>query len=198
MVSPGSPSVKSRIRIVGVRIKFVTADGNTVPYPANFDEIRRNYGFIDTRGRPDRVAEIPEARESVALEALLTRLALPGARLVSLGCDLGQHEEPNSRLETRRVAGGYVQVIGGREGDHNLEFLRSVGKEIARGLKVAVGTDRWEVSLQLSPVLFKIEKEVQIQSVWIWFFAKASTNDRAFASRERLIRAIEEIVATFG
>lgn len=180
---------------MSVRIKYTNADGNTVPYPPLFDGTRRNHGFFDTRGYPERVAQIPESRESVALKSLLTRLAQPGACLVSLGCDLGQHDEPKSRLEARRVAGGYVQIVAGQDQGQNLDFLRSVAKAIEQGLKVTVGTDRWEVELQLSPVLLKIAGETHTQSIWVWFFAKASTDERAAVSRERLIQAIEQIIA---
>lgn len=183
---------------MSVRIRYGTARGNTVPYPPLFDDIRRNHGFIDTRGRPDLIAGIPEARESVALAALLTRLALPSSCLVSLGCDLGQHDEPKARLEARRVAGGYVQVIARRDQDHEFELLQSVATAIEHGLMVSAGTDRWEVDLQLAPVVCKIEEEVETQSVWIWFFARASTSDKASSSRERLIQAIARIIATFG
>jgi hypothetical protein len=181
---------------MGVRIRYTTADGTTVPYPSLFDEIRHNYGFIDTRGRPERVAEIPEARESLALKALLTRLAQPGACLVSLGCDLGHHDEPKSRFEARRVAGGYVQIVAGQEQGNDLDFLRSVAKLIDQGLRATVGVDLWEVQLQLSPVLLKFKQELETQSIWVWFFAKSSTDERAVASRERVIESIEQSIAT--
>jgi len=154
---------------MGIRIRYGIERGNTVPYPPLFDDIRRNHGFIDTRGRPDLVDEIPEARESVALAALLTSLALPGSRLVSLGCDLGQHDEPKARLETRRVAGGYVQVVARRGQDNEFEFLQSVAKAIEHRLKASAGTDRWEVDLKLAPVVCRMEEEVETQSIWIWF-----------------------------
>jgi hypothetical protein len=51
------------------------ANGNTVPYPPLFDAIRKNHGFVDTRGRIDRIADIPEAQLSVALAEILRSLA---------------------------------------------------------------------------------------------------------------------------
>jgi len=183
---------------MGAQVRYVTADGNTVPYPPLFDEVRRNHGFVDTRGKPERIAEIPEAKESSALAALLSRLALPGSKFVSLGCDLGQHDEPKARLSMRRVAGGYVQVIAGREADYTLEFLQKAAKALETGLKARVGTDRWQVNLQLSPVLLQIDEEVEIQSIWIWFYAKASTSEGAVASRERLIQTIEILMNAMG
>ena len=182
---------------MGAQVKYVTADGNTVPYPPLLDDVRRNYGFVDTRGKPERIADIPEARESSALAALLARLASPGSSLISLGCDLGQHDETKARLQTRRVAGGYVQVIASREAHFTLEFLQKAGKALEKSLKDGAGSDRWQINLQLSPVLLQFDEEVKIHSMWIWFFAKASTRDRATASRERLIQTIERFVESF-
>lgn len=183
---------------MAARIRYSTADGNTVPYPPLFDDIRRNHGFVDTRGRPDQIAEIPEARESIGLTTLLRTLAAPDAQLISLGCDLGQHEETKSRIEMRRVAGGYVQVVcaGSLEPTDEINFLRSVGKAIEHELKARAGSDRWEVNLQLSPVFLKFGDEMELQSIWIWFYAKASTFDRALASRERLLQALDSIIVS--
>jgi hypothetical protein len=30
-------------------------EGMTVPYPPLFDDVRKNHGFVDLRGRPDLV-----------------------------------------------------------------------------------------------------------------------------------------------
>lgn len=180
-----------------VKIRYTTGHGNTVPYPPLFDEIRRNHGFIDTRGHPERVSDIPEARQSVALAALLTRLALPSSRLISLGCDLGQHDEPKSRLETRRVAGGYVQIIAAEAENYELDFLRSVAAALENGLKTDAGQERWEVDLQLAPIVLEDRGGVETHSIWIWFYAKSSTGERAISSRERLVGVIERVLGNF-
>ncbi|MBY3150290.1 hypothetical protein HFO63_32825 [Rhizobium laguerreae] len=183
---------------MSARIRYSEVKGNTVPYPPLFDEIRRNYGFVDTRGQPDRIAEIPEARESMGLTAVLRALAKPGAPLVSLGCDLGQHLEPKSRIKTRHVAGGYVQVVSAQamEPVQEFEFLRAVGTAIESGFKDGAASDVWVVDLQLAPVVLKFDIEIECRSIWIWFYAKASTPDRAIAARERLLLSLERVIDT--
>ncbi len=186
---------KQRVTLVSARVRYNAARGITVPYPPLFDDIRKNHGFIDTRGRPDPVNAIPEGRESPSLAALLTILASPSSPVFSVGCDLGMHNDPKAGVKTRRVAGGYVQIVPRWDRGYGIELLRSLAKDIERGLKASVGADRWEVDLSLATVLFRLDDEVETQSVSIWFFAKSSTSDRATASRERLIQALERIVA---
>ena len=65
-------------------------EANTVPYPALFDKIRKNNGFVDVRGRPDLARKIVESAHSPALRALLVELAMPRSALWTLGCDLGE------------------------------------------------------------------------------------------------------------
>ena len=45
-------------------------EGMTVPYPPLYDDIRRNHGFVDIRGRPDLASKIPEASQSPAFASL--------------------------------------------------------------------------------------------------------------------------------
>lgn len=181
---------------MGARITYSERNGNTVPYPPLFDNIRRNYGFVDTRGNPDRITEIPEAQESPGLAAVLHSLAKPGAALVSLGCDLGQHSELKSRLQARRVAGGYVQVASAQPmtPESELKFLRALGTAIESSLTEAAGPDNWIVDLQLAPVILRFDIEIECRSIWIWFYAKASKPDRAIAARERLLIALERVI----
>lgn len=171
--------------------------GNTVPYPPLVDEIRRNHGFIDLRGDPSAVAEIPETRLSPALNDLLVVLAQPHSALISLGCDLGEHTDPGSRLQTRRRAGGYVQVADARAKDAEGDFLKRVADHIEVLLRSAVEGDRWSVRLALGRVVYEFAERVEAHSIWIWFDAKASTIERARASRERLLKAIATAAATF-
>lgn len=181
---------------MGAIVKFGLDRGNTVPYPPIFDDIRRNHGFVDTRDRPDRVIEIPEARESEALASLLRLLAAPETPLISLGCDLGQHEAPKSRFETRRVAGGYIQVIATQREPQDLElaFLKETGKRLERGLIETAAGDRWEIELRLAPVKLNLELETECQSIWIWFLCKSSSYRDALASRERLLKSLAGIL----
>lgn len=172
--------------------------GNTVPYPPLQDKIRRNHGFVDLRGKPDAVGAIPEARLSPALADLLGTLAQPHSALISLGCDLGEYTKPTARLQTRRRAGGYVQIADARMRDVEGDFLKRATDHIQPVLEVAAGADRWSVRFDLTGVAYEFDARVEAHSFWIWFDAKASTADRARASRERLLGAIMSAVKTFG
>lgn len=179
---------------MGVRTRFTVADGNTVPYPPLFDGLSRNRGYLDTRGRPELVDDIPEALESPALCQLLKTLAAPDARFISLGCDVGQHVDTATGAATRYVAGGYVQICP-IDHEGTLEALRILAKGVEQALKDAVGVDRWEARFELRPVALKFEPETfDSQSVWIWFFAKAISMKKAVQSRERLLMAMNVAV----
>lgn len=182
-----------------LRILYGKADGNTVPYPPLFDAVRENHGYVDTRGRVDRIASIPEAQLSESLANILRLLAAPNSPLISLGCDLGQRDKPKGRLDTRKWAGGYVQIAVARQRGVTEEFalLRDVAKAIEAGLHRVVASDRWEVRFVLTSVHLEFEEERDTQSAWLWFDAKASTVDLALASRERLLRAIGKIISEF-
>lgn len=179
-----------------VRARYGQADGNTVPYPAAFEGLQNNYGFIDTRGRPDQVAEILEARKSDALTEVLRVLAAPASRFFSLGCDLGGRTKPKNRTATREWAGGYVQLATTASFNSAREAgtLREVAQAIAAELNEAAGADYWDVSFILTPVRMNFEEERWAQSVWIWFDAKAPTRASASASRERLLRAVGKAI----
>ena len=75
----------------------IEKEGMTVPYPPLFNDIRRNHGFVDLRGRPDLAIEIPEGSQSPALKAILVELSEPASPLFTLGCDLGTNP-PGFRL----------------------------------------------------------------------------------------------------
>lgn len=182
-----------------LRVQYGTADGNTVPYPALFNNICRNHGFVDTRGIAERVSDIPEAQLSEALRAVLEGLVRPDSSFASLGCDLGEWDRRKGRLSTRKWAGGYVQVVVREEGPANSEFeeLRDLAKAIEEKLRRKAGDDRWELRLILTAVRLNFEIERHTQSAWIWFDAKASTNQSALASRERLLIAVGEAIDEF-
>ena len=79
-----------------------------VPYPAGYPR-PSNYGFLDLRGNPDAVAEIPEVARTPALRALLVRFASEAGPLFTVGCDVGHHVEAGALQNERYVSGGYVQ-----------------------------------------------------------------------------------------
>ena len=182
-----------------LRVQYGTADGNTVPYPPLFNDICRNHGFVDTRGKVARVADIPEAQRSDALRAVLEDLARPDSPFASLGCDLGERDRRKGCLSTRKWAGGYVQIVVREEGPANSEFekLRDLAKAIEERLCQKAGDDQWELRLNLTAVQLNFEIERRTQSAWIWFDAKASTAQTALASRERLLIALVEAIDQF-
>ena len=59
----------------------IEKEGMTVPYPQLFNDIGRNHGFVDLRGRPDLAIEIPEGSQSPALKAILVELSEPDSPL---------------------------------------------------------------------------------------------------------------------
>lgn len=174
-----------------LHVIYGTKSGNTVPYPPLYDKLRCNHGFIDLRGNPTAAASITETQSSPGLLALLTQMAQPASAFISLGCDLGGYDSKGGgRLHTRCVAGGYVQFADARLHDSESDFLKRAAAHFEAALHSSIGPDRWKVRFEAAPVAFEFGERVQAHSVWIWFDAKASTRDRAVASRERLLSTL--------
>lgn len=166
--------------------------GNTVPYPPLFDDIRSNHGFIDLRGRPDRIAQVPEARESTALASLLRALAAPDSPLVSLGCDLGEHVEADAPEAEREVAGGYVQIVCADYQGQSIDFLLALGRRMEAALQVRSDGQLWEAIFDLQPVHIAFGTVLETFSIWLWFLATAATREEARFSREIFLKAIQD------
>lgn len=181
---------------MGAKVTYCTAPGNTVPYPPLFDEIRHNYGFVDTDGHPEKISEIPEAAWSDSLRLLLLDLASPTSDFISLGCDLGEGKKPKRRLSTRWVAGGYVQIMARDREQQGVPALQPLAKAIEARLINASGNDDWEAEMALVPVVLANENDAMLQSIWAWFHARASTLERARSSRERLLMAFRDALRT--
>ena len=181
---------------MGARVTYCTAPGNTVPYPPLFDEIRQNHGFVDTDGHPERIEEIPEATWSYSLRSLLLDLASPTSDFISLGCDLGESKKPGRRLSARWVAGGYLQIMARDREQQGVPALQPLAKTIEARLNQDSGNDNWEAELALVPVRLANENDVMLQSIWAWFYARASTLERARSSRERLLIAFRDALRT--
>jgi len=170
-------------------------NGITVPYPPISDEIRCNHGFVDLRGRPDLAAEIPEGLKSRALKELLVRLSETDSNLFTLGCDLGSHEEPESKKECRYVAGGYLQLMDASYQDRLPGDYYELGRTIARVLKDDHGSHNWILNFVLTPVHFNLDEFCSLTgSLWIWFYASSHSPKRALKSREMLIKKIHAAV----
>jgi hypothetical protein len=96
----------------GYTIARTDKAGTLVPYgPAPRPSGAMNYGWIDLRDRPDRVAEIPEAARSKGLSNLLRVIADPVSRITSIGCDCHAFERSTTEGDGPRWSvGGYVAV----------------------------------------------------------------------------------------
>jgi hypothetical protein len=168
-------------------------EGTTVPYGPIFDDIRRNYGFTDLRGRPDLAEEVFEGSSSSALRELLVRMARERSYF-SLGCDLGRHSENEQPQTQRQVSGGYIQVASMNYAEASTDqydaFCEAFGKE----LRSHAGKQRWRIELQGRYVQFHIPGELPVKtpSMWIWFFAASRTHGKSDLSREELLAAIDE------
>jgi hypothetical protein len=102
--------------------------------PSLFDDIRRNHGFVDVRGNPGLAAAIIEGDASPALRSLLVSLAATGSPLLTLGCDLGEHERPDTHQSVRYATGGYIQWLFNPPEFHNPEQYESLAEALAREL----------------------------------------------------------------
>lgn|SRR5215831_3111403 len=176
----------------------VDPEGMTVPYAPITDHIRRNRGFVDLRGRPDRAKDIAEGNNSPALRNLLVRVANVGSVIFTIGCDLGAHREPtNVPVRRREVAGGYIQFASVHYDRAEPESYASFANAIGENVKASVGADNWKIKCVGKWVNFEFEGEPKgiRPSLWIWFFAAASDPLAAVQSRERLIEAIDEATA---
>jgi hypothetical protein len=170
-------------------------DGTTVPYGPLFDDIRKNRGFVDARGRPDVAASIAEGSESAALRNLLIRISEENVYF-SLGCDLGTHPEPEAKATLRQVAGGYVQVVGMDYERLSTDNYDEFGSRIERGLRAKSQGRSWRLWLQGCYVDFKLPDRpaVMAPNMWIWFFARAKTEKRAVEGREELIATLSDVL----
>lgn len=161
-------------------------EGMTVPYPPLFDEIRKNHGFVDVRGRPDLASEIAEGAGSYEMKAVLIALAQPESRLFTIGCDIGI-----KRVEDAMpyMAGGYIQIMSAEYAKRKPQDYARFAQAIAEALKAKSESHEWEVQFILKPVRFKLDSFTDMTgSLWIWFHAVAETEEKAVASREILIR----------
>src|SRR5262249_40019098 len=142
-------------------------EGSTVPYGPIFDHIRRNSGFMDLRGRPDRAEKIAEGASSPKLRELLIRLAKERSYF-SLGCDLGSHIEEEKPPKWRKVSGGYIQVASMKYAEastaHYDQFCEAFGGE----LKLYADKRRWAVNLEGTFVQFNLPNEMPVKAPSIW------------------------------
>lgn len=176
---------------MGIKVSYPVENGNTIPYPPLFDEIRCNHGFVDLRGRPELVDRIPEINASPALRGLLTDLADARSLFMTLGCDLGEHTERDRPLDRRRIAGGYIQFAQLPLGPLDKNGLLSLCRGMEAQLGADVGDLRWELKFAVCPTNFTFDKLLSTHTLRLWFFAAASTATKARASREQLLLSLQ-------
>lgn len=166
-----------------------------MPYGPIFDGIRKNNGFTDVRARPELAAQITEGGESKALHDLLVRIARENVYF-SLGCDLGDHSEPESIAAQSQVAGGYIQIAAIQYSNASTYQYDEFCKAMEPELRQRSRSSRWRIDLVGTWVKFCLPEETMTTaaSMWIWFFAAARTKAKAAASRETLIGAISDVL----
>jgi hypothetical protein len=164
--------------------------GMTVPYPSLFDDIRKNHGFMDVRGRPDLASQIAEGWQSPATRNLLIKLAQPDSELFSLGCDVGTKYLEEEKLPYS--AGGYIQIMNAAYADRSPEDYARFAEAVAKMLDKRSQGHEWRVHFHLTPVSLTLDDfSGMTGSLWIWFHAFANDAKRALKSRETLIGALE-------
>ena len=173
-------------------------DGNTVPYGPVFDGIRRNSGFVDLRDRPDLADKISEGVFSPKLRELLKRLVI-NKWYFSLGCDLGEHIEEEQPPASRKVSGGYIQIVAANYAEASTAHYDAFCEAFGRELKSYGEKRKWRITLEGTYVQFNLSDEppVKAPSIWIWFFAAAKTYERSSQSREELLSAIQEALHAY-
>jgi hypothetical protein len=170
----------------------------TVPFAPITDDIRHDRGFEDLRGRPDKAKEIAEGNDSPALRHLLVRVANVGSKILTVGCELGGHQDPTHvPLRRREVAGGYVQFTSIQYDRAETESYAAFANAIVTHVKACAGKDHWEIELVGQMVNFQFTDGPRglHPSLMVWFFAGARDQFAAMQSRERLIEAIDGATA---
>jgi hypothetical protein len=167
-----------------------------LPYVRNFEEGRTNYGFHDTRGRPELIDAIAEAGTSPALKVLLRALAQPTCTYFSIGCDL--RTWPPSEQSDLFQAAGYVQLLStdlAREAIHRRRQML-LGRALEAHLDRRVGDDDWVVRFAVALVnAAELGGPEQAWSPVIEFSALGETAAEAEESAERLMLALCDFVA---
>ena len=164
----------------------------TVPYDPLFDNIRSNYGFVDTRGRPDLASNITECTQSPSMKDLLMRLAQPESKVFSVGCDLGR-KLVTDEGRSHYVAGGYIQILSAEYSRYWLQEYERYGESVAEMLENRSFGYEWRLNLALTPVQFNLDNFENVTgSIWIWFHSYGDSEDVAAHSREVCIANLED------
>jgi hypothetical protein len=121
--------------------------GMTVPYPPLFDDVRKNHGFVDVRGRPELASQIVEGSDSLAMRKLLVELAQSDSKIFSVGCDLGT--APLTEGDLPHTSGGYVQIMYVTYADRSPDDYAKYAAAVAEALREASQNHEWRVNFAL-------------------------------------------------
>jgi len=111
--------------------------GTLVPYAsANRADGNVNHGWLDLRGRPDLVSQIPEARKSAGLTKLLEAIAQPSSELMSSGCECAAFDHGEEAPNSRWHVGGFVDVMfKDAERNRDPESLVTLARRLLAGVR---------------------------------------------------------------
>jgi hypothetical protein len=166
-------------------------EGMTVPYPSLFDDVRKNHGFVDLRGRPELASEIMEGTQSSAMKRLLIKLAQPESKFFTIGCDLGTKHLDSD--EFSHTAGGYIQIMNADYVERTPEDYTRFASGVAETLKMKCERHQWQVHFLLKPVQFNLDNFNNMTgSLWIWFHVFSDSAESSLTSREVLILALDQ------
>lgn len=169
----------------------VDPDGMTVPYPPLFDDVRRNHGFIDVRGKPELAASIPECLKSPALRELLVALAQPHSRWATLGCDLGVGQDSDTDGTRLHLAGGYVQIVSSRYSSRRPDEYHRLARALEASMSEIGRRHRWRLRFVMMPARINLDSNSTVEpSLWIWFDAVALKSNLAIKSRDNLLNEL--------
>lgn len=166
------------------------AEGVTIPYAPMFDGVRRNQGFVDTRGQPDLAERIPEGTQSSALKNFLVQVAQPGSKIFSVGCDLGDKSIAEEGLPSY-TAGGYIHLMSMRYACQAPDDYVRYAEAVAELMEEESNDYVWHLNFLLTLVQFNLDEYNDIAaSILIWFDAFGHTESEARLEREKCIACL--------
>ena len=112
------------------------------------------------------------------------RLAQSGARVFSIGCDLGRRMITDEG-RCRHVAGGYIHILSAAYSRYWLGEYERYGEAVAKMLESRSSGYEWDLDLALTSVQLNLDDFQKVTgSICIWFHAYGDWEDVATQSRE--------------
>ena len=167
-----------------------------LPYRAEERIGRRNHGFFDLRGDPERARSIAEAASSPAFQDLLAQLADSHSRYFSVGCELGDGPVTLEGGAAGHCSGGYVQIAHNEL--HSPAALHNgpqgvLARDMRAFLDGVVGDRLWAVRFIVTVIgVEALGGPEQVWSPLIEMDAIAENAEHAAQSAEQLFVALGE------